>query len=155
MLQDFTLYFGALAIVVQPCGPGRLRCVTEYHMSQCDRQPCLPSPSLAGRASFWAKRPASQTREGEAARIWHIIGKFRALAICSHFPTFRARRSFTFFLFVFPFCRLRAALKNYFLHLTEKPDILSSSTHMNDRLSFPLCCLRLCLSRSDILCCAS
>lgn len=60
-----------------------------------------------------------------------------------------------FFVFVFPFCRLRAALKNYFLHLTEKPDILSSSTHMNDRLSFPLCCLCLCLSRSDILCCAS
>lgn len=46
-----------------------------------------------------------------------------------------------------------AAPANYCLHLAEEHDALSPSTRVSyAAVSFPLCCLRLCLPRADILC---
>lgn len=107
--------------------------------------PLFPFP---GRLGIIQGKAGRQTQGGEAAKNLTYYREVRLLLFA---VTFRLSGLGALLLFFFfSFWWLHVALKIYFLRsrfsFTTKYNILSSSTHMNDSLSFPLCCLRLCLS---------
>lgn len=109
-----------------------------YHMFRCDGR---PSGTSLGSVQGRGRPPATQGKDSRMCE-GEVAGCLQSLPDSLGSSTFSPSSS--------PSC---AAPANYCLHLAEEHDALSPSTRVSyAAVSFPLCCLRLCLPRTDILC---
>lgn len=110
--------------------------MSEYHMSRCDGR---PSRRQSGQRPGPRPPPAMQRKDSWMCEAGSL--RLRHFAV-----VYRLSRLFNFFLL----------LLRMLHHLAKEHDVLSPSNRASyAAVSFPLCCLRLCLPRTDILCRAS